>query len=86
MGLQLIVVITMTLCVFILLPLAIFRKARIVPAIGFLLLIHIRCHGGLGFPITLKIGMAPNEISPLRQHTIIACQPQTYSRRVCYWP
>ena len=33
----LIVVITMTLCVFILLPLAIFRKARIVPAIGFLL-------------------------------------------------
>ena len=33
----LIVVITMTLCVFILLPLAIFRKARIVPAVGFLL-------------------------------------------------
>ncbi|MFY9893661.1 MAG: hypothetical protein WAK63_05940 [Xanthobacteraceae bacterium] len=33
----LIVVITMTLCVFILLPLAIIRKARIVPAIGFVL-------------------------------------------------
>jgi len=33
----LIAAISMTLCVFILLPLAIFRKARIVPAIGFLL-------------------------------------------------
>jgi hypothetical protein len=33
----LIIVITIMLCVFIVLPLAVFRKARIVPAIGFLL-------------------------------------------------
>ncbi len=34
---NLIIVITIMLCVFIVLPLAVFRKARIVPAIGFLL-------------------------------------------------
>jgi len=73
----LIVVITMTLCVFILLPLAIFRKVRIVPAIGFLLrYTYSVSRRGLGFPTTLKIGVAPDEISPLRQRTIVACQSQ----------
>ena len=53
------------------LPLAIFRKARIVPAIGFLLrYTYSVSRRGLWFPTTLKIGVAPDEIS--RQRTIIA--------------
>ncbi len=61
----LIVVITVTLGVFILLPLAIFRNARIVPAIGFMLRYkHSVSRRGLGLPTTLKIGVAPDEISP----------------------
>jgi len=47
----LIVVIALTLCVFILLPLTIFRKARIVPAIGFLLRhTYSVSRRGLGLP------------------------------------
>ncbi len=57
----LIAAISMTLCVFILLPLAIFRKARIVPAIGFLLrYTYSVSRRGLCFPTTRKIGVGPD--------------------------